>query len=120
MVHEVHRFLPTLVLEQDDAILAVLLEIEIDLCADPFGGSVPWELQVWRDFDDSRSLPRRALAVGHPLELPALFGYSSCRPQPDCCLVASRGLVHVESAPTPRECAHRLTPVARSRILRRC
>lgn len=41
MVHEVHRFLPTLVLEQDDAILAVLLEIEIDLCADPFGGSVP-------------------------------------------------------------------------------
>src|SRR5258705_6656700 len=39
VVHEFPRFLPALMLEQDDGIVAFLPEIETDLCSDPFRGS---------------------------------------------------------------------------------
>src|ERR1700678_914323 len=39
VVHEFHGFIPTLMIEQDDGIIAFLLEIETDLCSDPFCGS---------------------------------------------------------------------------------
>src|SRR6266545_895892 len=40
MVHELHRFLPTLVFEQDDGPVAFLSEIKTYFCASPFLGSV--------------------------------------------------------------------------------
>src|SRR5215208_8229478 len=40
VVHELHRLLPALVLEQDDGVVALLFEIETDLGPDPFGGPV--------------------------------------------------------------------------------
>src|SRR5687768_8776083 len=40
MVHEFHRLLPILVLEQDDGIVALLFELPTDLCADPFCGPI--------------------------------------------------------------------------------
>src|SRR5437016_5145957 len=49
MVHEFHRLLPALVLEEDDGPVAFLSEIETNLCADPF----------LRPVDD---LPHHALA----------------------------------------------------------
>src|ERR1700677_3475178 len=36
MVHELYRFLPALMFEQDDGPIAPLFEIETDLRADPF------------------------------------------------------------------------------------
>jgi hypothetical protein len=40
MVHELHRLLPALVLEQDDGPLTFLFEIKTYFCADPFLGPV--------------------------------------------------------------------------------
>src|SRR4029077_5096879 len=40
MMHELHRLLPTLVLEQDDGPVAFLFELEAYLGADPFFGTV--------------------------------------------------------------------------------
>jgi hypothetical protein len=40
MVHELHRLLPTLVLEEDDGPVAFLSEIKAYCCADPFFGPV--------------------------------------------------------------------------------
>src|SRR5713226_9517283 len=40
MVHELHRLLPALVLEEDDGPVAFLSEVKIYFCADPFLGSV--------------------------------------------------------------------------------
>src|SRR5579863_2320463 len=40
VMHEFHRFLPTLVFEQDDGPVTVLLDVEADLRAEPLFGAV--------------------------------------------------------------------------------
>jgi hypothetical protein len=40
MVHELHRLLPTLVLEEDNGPVAFLPEVETYFCADPFLGPI--------------------------------------------------------------------------------
>lgn len=40
MVHEFHRLLPTLVLEEDDGVVVDLIEAPVHMRGDPFFGSV--------------------------------------------------------------------------------